>query len=370
MSNKPKLRLPEGKSPLTIEKVKTPARIRIHHHIGDLAGCGTIRIIIPSMLMNCYYSRDLQFEVMYNNRYIPYPAAYDMCSFVTFQRAATAQQLEIIKHLRKIDPKRKVIYEIDDDLMQIPKWNFASDFYTKNLKNIQNIMREVDGIVTSTEYLRDSLLKYNNNIRVSENHLPHFIWGDVVPASPNTDKIRIVYAGSHNHFDRDTDKGDFDKELIDFISKTTDKYQWIFVGGLPFSLRNNDKIINHFWRPVLQYPSFLRSLKPDIMIAPLEDNHFNRCKSNIKALESVALGVPLVSTRITPYENLPCTATSPEQFISLIEMLSDDYDKRYNIWSKQYSVLKDQLFWETDNHKNMILYLNQHLRLIGREYGG
>lgn len=367
MSNRPNLRSSMRKTPLTIEKIKTPARIRMHHHVGDLAGCGTIRVMIPSMLLNNYYSKNYQFEVMYNNRYVPHPVTYDGCALVTFQRLATKQQLELIKSFRMMNPGKKVIYEIDDDLTEIPSWNFASKFYNENKRYTQDIMRSVDGIICSTEHLRSSLLRYNSNIRVSENHLPKFIWGDVVPQPENTGRIRIMYAGSHNHFDRNSDKGDFSKELIDFVGGTIDKYQWIFVGGIPHSLKGNDKIINHFWQPVLQYPGFLKSMNPDIVLAPLDDNHFNRCKSNIKALESVAIGAPLVSSHIKPYENLPCTARSTEEFISLIEMLASDYDKRYNTWKEQYNILSDQLFWEDNDSKNLLHYVNQHLKLIGKE---
>lgn len=368
MSNKPKIRpIKAYTNPFTVTKIKTPARLRIYNHIGDMAGCGTIRVITPSILLNSYYSKNYQFESLYNNRYVPHPAAYDMCSYITFQRSATQQQLEIIKHLKKMAPTRKIIYEIDDDLMSIPSWNFASGFYNENRKWIQEIIRIVDGIICSTETLKNSLFKYNNNIRVSENHLPQFIWGTPTPRTPPKGKVRIVYAGSHNHFDRDSDKGDFSPELIDFVSKTTKKYQWIFVGGIPNSLKGDDDIMSYYWQPVLQYPGFLKSIEPDIMLAPLEDIPFNRSKSNIKALESCALGVPLISTNIDPYENLECSVDTTEEFISLIEELSGDEDRRYDVWSKQYNTLKDQLFWESNDYKNLLGYVNEHLRLIGKE---
>ncbi|MDX9691795.1 MAG: hypothetical protein RBT45_05005, partial [Acholeplasmataceae bacterium] len=322
--------------------------------------------------MNNYFSREYAFESIYNNRYSPDPRTYQQCSYVTFQRSATKNQLDIIKHLKQVHPSLPIIYEIDDNLIDIPEWNFASSFYKENIENIKSIIGICTGVVCSTEELKKTLLPYNDNINVSVNHLPRFIWGNPQPKIFDEDtkhrKTRIMYAGSHNHFDRDSDRGDFGPELIKFVHKTLDKYQWIFVGGIPHSLRGNESIIHHEWKPVIEYPNFLKELGPDICLAPLEDNIFNRCKSNIKALESVALGVPLIASDVTPYKGLPYTAASDEEFISLIERVADmDQLDRRSIWEQQYDILKDQLFWEDDNHKNLFDYINQHLRLMGKE---
>ncbi|MCK5016056.1 MAG: hypothetical protein KAS32_03200, partial [Candidatus Peribacteraceae bacterium] len=340
------------------------------HHLGDMAGCGTIRVIQPSMILNNFYSPDYQFESIFNNRYTPYPNAYNDCSIVTFQRSASKPQLDMIRHFKKMNPGKKVIYEIDDDILNIPEWNFAADFYNKNRRHIETILRLVDGIVCSTPELKKVLSKYNNNINVSLNHLPEFIWGDVsdnILEDDNTQKRRIMYAGSHNHFDRSNDRGDFSHKLIDFVTKTTDKYQWIFVGGIPQSLKGHKDIIHHEWKPVIEYPRFLKKLRPDIYLAPLDNNKFNRSKSNIKALEAAALGIPLVCSKIEPYDGLTYAASDDEIFIGMIERLADDSELRQWVWKSQYDILKDQLFWEDNDYRNLLDYLNQHLRLLGKE---
>lgn len=373
MSNKPKIKgSRKSRNPNKFQIIKPPLRLRCFNHVGDLAGCGTIRVVYPSMLMNNYFSRDYQFEAMFNNRYMPYPHAYDSCSWVTFQRSATKEQKEIIRHFKSNSRGRPIIYEIDDDLMNIPEWNFASKFYNDNADHIKQILGIVTGVVCSTPELKKILSPYCDNIRVSPNHLPKFIWGDAIPKPFEEDinyrKIRIMYAGSHNHFDPEGDEGDFDKELINFVSKTLDKYQWIFVGGMPQSLKNDNRIIYHEWKPVIEYPRFLKSLNPDIFLAPLAHNQFNKSKSNIKALEAAAMGVPLVATEITPYQGIPYTAETTGYFISLVESLASmDQEGREKVWRSQYDILKDQLFWEDNNYANLFDHINQHLRLTGKE---
>ena len=63
------------------------------------------------------------------------------------------------------------------------------------------------------------------------------------------------------------------------------------------------------WVPlnILDYAEFANYLvqqKCDIFIAPLLDNLFNRCKSQIKFLEYSVLGVAGVFSRLEPYKSV------------------------------------------------------------------
>ena len=49
------------------------------------------------------------------------------------------------------------------------------------------------------------------------------------------------------------------------------------------------------------YPAKLASLDLDIAIAPLENNPFNACKSNLRLLEYGAMGWPVVCSDVYPY---------------------------------------------------------------------
>jgi len=365
MSNK--IKLSKNKKKIKgLQTVKRPAKIAFTQHIGDFSGCGNIRVVYPSLLLNTYYNPEerLQFESIYTNRYNPDPRAYKHCLFVVFQRSSTKEQLEILKHFRKINPKKALIYECDDDLFNIPEWNFASPFYKDNRKYIEEIINLCTGVTVSTEYLKKLFLPYNKNIQVIPNHLPKFLW-DEAKFNLNVDgynKPRICYPGSFNHFDQKSDKGDFDQELIKFVKDTLDEYQWVFVGGIPHSLKDNPKIEYYGWQGVLEFPRFIRRLNVDIMLAPLEDIEFNRSKSNIKALEATAIGVPLVCSNVEPYKGLPGACDTTEYFIHTIQLLASNSDARQEMWNKQYEILKDQLYWEEND--NVLKYVDSFLRLI------
>jgi hypothetical protein len=285
--------------------------------------------------------------------------------------------LKIHRHFRQnIQDKVKIpiIYEIDDLLLGIPEWNFAYTYYQKYEESIKAMLRESNGLVTSTYMLKKIYSKYNKNITVIENHLPKYIWGDIEPKHEEYkegDKIKILWAGSQNHFRHPSmvsapDGGDFGDKLMNFIRKTTDKYDWNFMGALPMELEDiKNDITFHQWRDTWHYPKYIKSIKADIGIAPLEDNLFNSAKSNIKSLEFTACGMPGVYSNVDPYKFMSIKCDTEDLMIHQIEMLAINIDLRAKAFKKDYSMVKDQLWWEGND--NLRRYVNSYLGLMGRK---
>ena len=65
------------------------------------------------------------------------------------------------------------------------------------------------------------------------------------------------------------------------------------------------KVEFHEFVPVQEYMTKMKSLELDVVLIPLEDNLFNRCKSHIKLLEFSTIGVPCITTEISPYRENP-----------------------------------------------------------------
>lgn len=351
--------------------IKENSSIAWHCFVADKGGCGHIRVIYPSLLANVerIHSKNIQFLPSYNMRFVAEKQFYKDKLFVLVQRAATKDQANMIDWLQKnyFEPTNtKLIYEIDDDLIDIPKWNFASGYYNKNRENCLSIIRKSFGVTTSTEFLAKKLRPYNKNIVVNPNHLPKFMWGEVPEIKEKNKKPRILWAGSANHFattKSGQEGGDFGNELLDFIKKTTDIYEWLFVGALPNELIEiKDKITFYPWKGMFEYPMFMKSLNADIGLAPLIKHDFNRSKSNIKAKEYVAAGIPGIYTNITPYENLTFTCDTDECIIDSIEKMANDDDYRKEVFDKDHEILRPYLFWEENN--NLLKYINNFLNLL------
>jgi hypothetical protein len=261
--------------------------------------------------------------------------------------------------------KTPILYESDDDLLNISKWNFAFDYYQPYLKNLPKILGLCAGVTVSTEPLKQLYSKYNKNIVVIPNHLPKAIWGNIPENKPENEKPRILWGGSANHFSRKKGMqgGDFSIELIDFIKKTTDKYEWNFIGSMPMELEElKDKIKAHPWQTTFGYANFVKSLNIDIGIAPLEDNEFNKSKSNIKMLEYTAAGIASVYSDVYPYKGAKNICSTTEYMIDRIEALAANADLRKETIQHDYELVKDNLYWEEND--NLRKYVNAYLGLF------
>jgi hypothetical protein len=354
--------------------IKIPARLGFLSYLGDTQGCGTIRVIHPFLLLNHYRQKGIQVVSQTMNHYCFDVNFYKQFTFCQFQRSSTEHHFKLLVHFKtQVQSKYNVpiVYEIDDMLLGIPDYNYATNYYTKNEDWVKKCMQISDCMVVSTDHLKTVYSEYNKNITVVENHLPKFIWGDIYPAHEYKDekeKIKILWSGSQNHFSNKmlTPKakgGDFGQELLSFIRKTTDIYDWYLVGSMPEELNNiKNQICFVPWKHIFEYPRAVKEIEPDICIAPLEDNPFNACKSNIKQLEYTALGAAGVYSDVLPYKKAKIKVKTDEEMVSEIERLAGDIDARRKTFKSDLAAVRGQLWWE--EFENVKKYINSYLGLF------
>jgi hypothetical protein len=361
---------------MAVKYIEKPASINIYSYVGDTQGCGTIRIIFPHLLLPHLKTNGYRFVGFYSAYFVDDMRFYKNYTFVQFQRAATETHLKLLKHFKSNIgrySKTPLIYEVDDLLIGIPEWNYACGYYKAYEKYVSEMLTIVDGITVSTDKLKEVLSQYNKNIEVIPNHLPKFMWGEINPVhlnEPNVLKPRILWAGSSNHFSikQGIKGGDFGDELLNFIRKTVDQYQWVIMGGAPQELKDlNTKIEFHRWQNIFDYPRYIKSLKADFAVAPLIPGVFNECKSNIKMLEYTASGIPGIYSKIEPYKKAHLQGDSDCEIIEHIQSLAKDVDLRAQAFKKDYEAVKDLLWWEDNNYQNLRLYVNSYLNLFERK---
>lgn len=198
----------------------------------------------------------------------------------------------------------KVIYEIDDDLLNIDKSHKAYNYYSKKQPCIRYLIKNANIVTVSTENLKNKLCGLNNNIFVVPNVLTDDWNVKVNKRSHSSDIIKIGYMGTHSHKE--------DLKLIKdviihlkeyFLNKKNKKIIFELIGGTVDKLDWADKL--PIPKDSTLYPDFVKFLKQtdwDIAIAPLEDNNINSSKSPLKYIEYSGLGVPGVYSDIGPYK--------------------------------------------------------------------
>jgi hypothetical protein len=176
-----------------------------------------------------------------------------------------------------------------------------------------------DEVTVTCKFMRDlyKLRTGKQEISVVPNFAPKWWIGDsynyrenINNYDKNKKKPRIVYSGSGAHFDvgNKTEQQDDFTHVLKFIIDNVDKYQFVFIGAFPPPLKSyieSGKIEFHGWQNLMNYPKFLASLNAQLFIAPLQDNNFNKSKSDIKFIESAILGVPCMCQDLVTYEDAP-----------------------------------------------------------------
>lgn len=271
-----------------------PKGTEVYYLYGSTHGTGYYRMIWPYQFL-----QERGLSGICTNKWFVDPKYLEHIKTIRIQGLVSPATVNIFKHLMEYKRKMgfKVIYELDDIPFKevIPDYNMGKSGYdTDEIRTlIGTYMNSCDEITCTNTYFRDALRTkiVNPNISVIPNFHPrNWIKAYFNSSSPRTvynetrNRPRILYAGSANHFSMDgKHKDDFDG-MIEYISKTTKDFEWIFLGGMPkelVPLVNEGKIKYHKFVPVNEMGYTISAIRPSLYIAPLQNNVFNNCKSNI-----------------------------------------------------------------------------------------
>jgi glycosyltransferase involved in cell wall biosynthesis len=208
---------------------------------------------------------------------------------------------------RIIDSCRKrgacLVFEIDDDLFDIPAQHPEHDMYARVTRAAKMIATSADSVITSTETLRKKMLRYNAHSIVLPNYIDERLWKE--PSAlcvPANGVWRILYAGTRSH---GPDLEFLGKAVRRLNSSIRKRIQIDVVG-----VSNGASCDWYTGFPVphqcaSSYPAFVRWIQNQRRwhwgVAPLLDTEFNRSKSALKFLEYAALGLPALCSDMPVY---------------------------------------------------------------------
>lgn len=246
-----------------------------------------------------------------------------------FPQPATRQLLEPI-----LASGKPIVYETDDCLPEVPDF-LGKPHYREWGPDILGWAARVDAVTVPTQALADYFAAHAKRVYV----LPNYLTGRTRPpglraARNGEGRVEIGFAGNAGH------RGDLAlaAQALRRIHDRRPEVRLTFFGGVPEGFAPGDRvrIVPPDWNYDL-FPNRLAALGLDIGIAPLIDNPFNRCVSNLKYLEYGALGIPGVFSRMPAFESvrdgetgLLCDSSS-EAWEESIERLCADAGLRRRI---------------------------------------
>ena len=304
-------------------------------HPADNEGRGTYRVLHPVYAYQNLGLARVHIYTQFLNEESYKNLAPDI---VVLSESTDYKQIESIAQYRKTNRKNFIVYDINDLLIDVPESNIHHSSIPKDIgERIKQAIKHVDAISVTTEPLKDALKrKYHfKDIRVVPNMIPRPVFDLVRPSRQPHDKPRIGWAGGISHGG--------DTSIIQHIADLLgDTVTWVFFGMMPEGMggRTNVEFIQPV--PMTHYYQALASMNIDVAIAPLEDNAFNMCKSNLKLIEYGLLDVPVIASDLYPYQCNSGAILLPNQAYLWAEAIRDATDAGgLRNWVKENYVLDD-----------------------------
>ncbi len=306
--------------------------------IADMGACGHYRVLQP--LRTMAQKLGMQVEVGSGSS-LPY-------TVLVAQRTHKPETVEFLEHV--IQARQlvsgvtvpKIVYELDDDLWSIERDNPGFDYYTSNGvgEYAKKAVRLADAVTVSTEPLADVVRKLNPNVSVVPNSIPaKYLNEAAYPYTLGTlDKPFVMgWSGSATHVN------DFRMcaGAINTFMRFNPHTRMVFFGTDYSELLEpdvRDRCLQAPWtKSVPGYLDLLSAAQIDVMLAPLAPSKFNESKSNLRLLESAALGIPVIATDWGPYaaDHSPGALYVPagDTWISAISQLHSEKMTRLSLSS-------------------------------------
>jgi hypothetical protein len=347
-------------------------------YLADYGGCGYYRCLGPDFLLNLYQKA----VVMESTTMILHPKFYETVEVVKLQRQATPHQLQFIKMLQEISKHKplKMVYEVDDVVFaeDIPLYNRNRDAFTSpEIQNsIKEILSSMDEILVTCDYFKDYMIEKsgNKNVTVVPNYLMkwwfdrYYNLGDLIKKYEKNKKkpiVAIFASGTHCDIANRVNQQDDFSAVVKHIIKTKTEFDWRFYGSYPLQLKQfiDNGQIKYF--PWVQLPDFAETMAnsgAQVTFAALQDNNFNRCKSNIKLIEAGAIGMPCVCPDMVTYKDAFLKYKTGDEFIDCLKTVL----KNQTVYAEHCKKARaySENFW-LDDEKNLMKHYETYFTPFG-----
>lgn len=218
------------------------------------------------------------------------------------QRVCNLEPSLLWHHLAQSIDRPKLVYELDDDpwaLQQEPD-NPAAATWGPVLGNVERNLAVSDAVTVSTWRLAEVVSEFTSApVHVIPNAVPdHIVWEPrMVVATVRT----LGWQGSPTH-DGDWAEDSAARTVVRWLQRHQ-PVELKLLGGQPQPLHHAGIALKSVLPPTQDLEEHYRRIRGmfDVSLAPLRRSSFNRSKSDIRLLESAALGVPWVATDYGPY---------------------------------------------------------------------
>lgn len=261
-------------------------------------------------------------------------------------------------HLNYKATKFKEKLKYDDPRM-------SSVYFFPTAKEVTDSFREADLVTCATPHLAQKVKKYNNNVEVVPNGIT------TEDQQWSTDKKELDGAhigwigGVHHikdlsiHFNSFKSLREYDKDHKIYYGGWVDAPENNLISKYISGGGNNTRFNNIKAMDIWNYAQMYDHI--NISLAPLQNNEFNRCKSELKAIEAGFKKCAIVAQDMYPYKYI-CDETNSILFkkdlFSAVKKLIDNPNLREDISEKLHEDVVDKYSLSKINIKRRQVYDN------------
>jgi glycosyltransferase involved in cell wall biosynthesis len=196
---------------------------------------------------------------------------------------------------------RAIVYETDDDVLSTPAWTGNATVAGLESDLVRGMLDRADLVTVSTPPLERMALRHHGRVRMIRNAVEPGWYPDAADVPEREGGPRLLFYGVPLRL-RDYAVC---REAVDATVRATPGARRVWMGGDDPAVRS---AVDEVFGYVPGAPAFARALveaRPDVGLAPIADEPFNRARSELIWLEYAMAGAPTIASRLMgggPYD--------------------------------------------------------------------
>jgi glycosyltransferase involved in cell wall biosynthesis len=250
-------------------------------------------------------------------------------------------------------PLPKIVFDLEDNLFELPEHHPAPWIqWPKYLSSIERALREADLVTVTNSSLASIAVRHGAyTVQVLPNHIDESL---LQFPRREVGKSSLPVAGFSGGIGHSQDVATIASPLSELLADYVIDLH--FMGADHRNLPGLGSARYTPWTDDIG--KYYETYDFDIALAPLAPTTFNESKSGIRALEAMALGIPVVASASLPYVGLVhygvngFLAKSTDQWIDYVSTISenpryrDQLGDRGRALASEWTIQKGYVFWE------------------------
>jgi hypothetical protein len=239
---------------------------------------------------------------------------------VFIQRPFKEEHWQIVEMCKKWGVP--VVADFDDLLSDLSTSNPAFEVFNASKQSFLKIIKAVDGITVTTQYLGDKLAELGATCPIQI--IPNAYDSQLFPYTKNVierQKI-ILWRGGNSHVEDLMSIKDEHEALI----KDFPDWNFVFLAQDPWWLTPRDNIKHVGGMGILEYMHAIHAMAPAIMYHPLTDTDFNRSKSMCSYIEAAHARAAFIAPDFEEFKRAGVQTYKQGEFYNVASKLMSSVD--------------------------------------------